>query len=156
MNWHEYFFKLADLASEKSKDPSTKVGAVIVGPDNEIRSTGFNGFPRGVDETLASRWERPEKYQWVEHAERNAIYNAARVGIPTKGCTMYVQWVPWLCVNCSRAVIQAGITTIIGRDREFVGKGKSWDEELRIGKEMLLEAGVELLSVPDIGSIKRH
>ena len=84
-NWNEYFMAMARLVAKKSKDPSMQVGVVIVGPDHEVRSTGFNGFARGVNENYSSRWGRPAKYKWVEHAERNAIYNAARMGTPNGG-----------------------------------------------------------------------
>ena len=76
MNWLEYFYDMANLVAKKSKDQSTKIGAVIVGADNEIRSTGYNSFPKGLNDDLQERQERPEKYYWIEHAERNALYNA--------------------------------------------------------------------------------
>ncbi len=77
LSWDELFILQATLIAQKSKDPSTKVGCVIVNDDNVILSTGFNGFPRGIEEDWKDRWKRPEKYHWVEHAERNAIFNAA-------------------------------------------------------------------------------
>ena len=69
---------MANLVAKKSKDQSTQIGAVIVGPDNEIRSTGYNSFPKGLNDDLQERQERPEKYYWIEHAERNALYNASQ------------------------------------------------------------------------------
>ena len=70
VSWDSYFISIADTVRSKSKDTSSKIGAVIVGPEKQIISTGFNGFPRGIDEvTDMSRWERPVKYQFVEHAE---------------------------------------------------------------------------------------
>lgn len=143
-SWKQYFFEMADLVSSKSKDPSTKIGVVIVGEDNEILSTGFNGFPRGVDETIAERWERPIKYKFVEHAERNAIHNAARNGIILKGSTMYTNFIGYPCSECAKAIIQSGIKKIVGNGIDFSGKGDHWDEETRIAKIMLDEAGVEL------------
>ena len=145
MNWHDYFISLAEQVALKSKD-STKVGAVIVGPTHhEIRSVGFNGFPRGVDETIASRWERPTKYLYVEHAERNAILNAARIGIPVHGCHLYLNWEPTPCTDCAKAVIQAGITTLIGPRRPFP-KNRDWSFE--VSQTMLTEAGISLLLWP--------
>lgn len=91
IDWDAYFMSLCYMVSIKSKDQSTKYGAVIVGPDHEIRSTGYNSFPRGVNDNLSERQKRPEKYLWFEHAERNAIYNAARMGTPLNGTTLYVQ-----------------------------------------------------------------
>lgn len=119
-SWTRYFIDLTLQVATKSKDPSRQVGCIIVGPDKEIRSTGFNGFPRGVRETqglagvasmvLSDRWDRPQKYLYVEHSERNAIYNAARVGIPTLGCSAFVSLAP--CVDCARALVQSGITEV--------------------------------------------
>lgn len=111
MNWDCYFFDLANAVSKRSKDRSTKVGCVIVGPDKEIRATGYNGFPRGIYDEAAERHERPEKYLWTEHAERNAIYAAARVGTPLKGSTAYTLIFP--CMDCARGLIQAGIVELV-------------------------------------------
>ena len=146
MNWNEYFLKMADLVAEKSKDRSTKVGAVIVGPDNEVRSTGYNGFPRGVNDDVDERHERPAKYLWTEHGERNAIFNAARNGVHTLGCTMYLNcWYP--CADCARAVIQAGIVcVVVSRARENKHDSK-WNETCAVGVQMLEEAGVECVVV---------
>lgn len=145
MTWDEYFIKIARVVAEKSKDNSTQVGAVIVSPNHEILSTGFNGFPRGIDELDDERWERPQKYDWVEHAERNAIYNAARNGVQTNGATLYLNWRPIPCINCAKAIIQAGIKEIVGPDVPFGGKGEQWNDEMTFAKRMLLEAGVELI-----------
>jgi dCMP deaminase len=90
MNWTEYFLKIAEQIKLKSKDESTQIGAVIVGKDNEILSTGYNSFPRGLDDSKKERQERPEKYFWIEHAERNAVYNAARIGVSLKNSTIYL------------------------------------------------------------------
>ena len=84
MVWKDYFVSIAEQVKEKSKDIKTKIGAVIVGKDNEILSTGYNSFPRGLNDNVVQRQERPEKYFWFEHAERNAIYNAARIGVSLK------------------------------------------------------------------------
>lgn len=105
-DWDKYFLNLSLHIATKSKDPNTKCGCVIVGPDKEIRSTGFNGFPRKVKE-LAERQKRPDKYSWNEHAERNAVFNAARFGAALDGCAAYITHPP--CVDCGRALIQAGI-----------------------------------------------
>lgn len=142
-NWDQYFLEMTELVASKSKDPSTKVGAVIVGEDNEIRSTGFNGFPRGVNEDLPERWERPIKYKFVEHAERNAIYNAARIGTSLKGATMYLNFEPCPCSDCTKAVIQSGIKKIIGKMVKFSGKGTHWEEDMKVSTVMLEEAGIE-------------
>ena len=142
MNWNEYFFKMADLVSEKSKDRSTKVGAVIVGPDHEVRSTGFNGFPRGVRDDVDARHERPAKYLWTEHAERNAVYNAARNGVHTFGTTMHLNcW--WPCADCARAIIQAGVARVVVHASRVNAHDSRWSDSCAVGLEMLREAGVE-------------
>ena len=150
-NWAAHHVEMAELVATKSKDKSTKVGAVIVGPDQEVRSTGFNGFPRGVDDEVEDRHGRPDKYLWTEHAERNAIFNAARVGIPLLGSTMVLNFCPWPCAPCARGVIQSGIAEVIGyRESPFPGKGDQWDHELAIAKEMLEEAGVKITYIEDM------
>ena len=70
MNWTEYFINIAHQVKLKSKDQKTQIGVVIVGKDNEIVSTGYNSFPRGLNDEVQLRQERPEKYYWFEHAER--------------------------------------------------------------------------------------
>lgn len=123
-DWIDYFFNLAKTISKKSKDPSRKIGCVISGPDNEIRSTGYNGFPRNVLELDSRISPRKEKLKWTEHAERNAIYNAARVGIPLKGCKIYIWGLP-PCIECTRAIIQSGIVEV----RYKLPENETIDEE---------------------------
>lgn len=162
MPWDTYLISIAMAVAAKSKDPSTKVGAVIVGEHHNILSTGFNGFPRGVRETVkhtdgevseytldAERWERPAKYLRVEHAERNAIFNAARHGVRLEGASMYMNWEPCPCTDCARAIIQSGIVEVVGPNWPFaaVGKGKYYDVD-DVAKDMLKEAEVIVRSVP--------
>jgi len=145
MNWDEYFIKHAITAAEKSKDPSTKIGSVIVGPDHEIRSTGYNGMPRGIDESIPERWDRKVKYFFLEHGERNAIYNAARIGTSTKGCTLYLNVTPkGICADCARAIIQAGIIRVVGPNLPFTGQKSQWELSTEIAQIMLEEAGVQV------------
>jgi dCMP deaminase len=143
LSWDELFVLQAVLVAQKSKDPSTKVGCVIVSQDNVVLSMGFNGFPRGVRESeLTGRWDRPEKYFWVEHAERNAIFNAARNGVKILGAKAYLNFEPKPCADCTRALIQAGITEIIGPNRTFSGKGAGKHYSIDHAEVMLKEAGV--------------
>lgn len=107
--WLDYFMGFAKHAATKSKD-STKVGAVLVGPDKEVRLTGYNGPPRGVLD-LPERRERPTKYLFAAHAEANLIAFAAREGIHTKDCTVYVTHS--CCCDCMRLLIQAGVKRIV-------------------------------------------
>jgi dCMP deaminase len=144
MNWEEYFRRIAHQVRLKSKDIHTQIGAVIVGTDNEIVSTGYNSFPRGINDEVTSRQERPEKYYWFEHAERNAIYNAARIGVSTKGCTMYLTCgIP--CADCARGIINAGITTIICEPYPTFGASSTlWEEHAKRSLIMFEESGVEI------------
>jgi dCMP deaminase len=136
------FMTMAYLVAMQSKDNRTKIGAVVVGPDNEVRSTGYNGQPRGCDDEEEKRLEHPEKYFWFEHAERNAIYNAARMGLSTKGCTMYTMGIP--CADCARAVIQSGIDIVV-YDHSWNDKNTDkWKESIERSKKMFTETGVEL------------
>lgn len=156
MKWHELFLQMAELVSMKSKDRSTKIGAVIVDGENSVRSVGFNGFPRHIDDDVDERHERPAKYRWTEHAERNAIYNAARVGIPLAGCAMYTTGRAIACTDCARGIIQSGITVLYGRtERKEIhrAKGSHWDEDLILAQKMLLEAGVQLIELTPDGKL---
>jgi dCMP deaminase len=143
MNFDEYFIEFAKTAALKSKDRSTKVGSVIVTPDNELISTGYNSFCRGFNDGIESRHDRPAKYIYTEHSERNSIYNAARIGVSTKGCTMYQNFSPTSCVDCARAIIQSGIAQVVGPPVPFTGK-RDWQAEIDQGIVMMLEAGVHL------------
>ncbi|MCI0558114.1 MAG: deaminase, partial [Nitrososphaera sp.] len=152
--WDIYFLNLAKAIAEKSKDPSMKVGCVIVGPDHDIRSTGYNGFPRGVDYTEI-RLQRPAKYDFMVHAEQNAVIHAGRN--LAEDCTAYVACTPeegaghGPCVECAKALIQAGITRIVEWD--VPGKAVKtdetggWRDKLQTSLAMLREAGVALTYV---------
>jgi len=139
-SWPEYYHRMVDLVASKSKDPSTKVGCVIIGPDMEVRTTGFNGLPRGCKDPESAtdlRNGRPLKYYYYEHAERNAIYNAARVGIPLSGCTAYMHSPP--CADCARGLIQAGVVRVVLRS---IASNTRWYASCLVGIEMMAEAGV--------------
>lgn len=148
-SWPEYFVEKARHVATRSKDPSTKIGAVIVGPDNEVVSTGYNSFPRGINDNVPERFERPEKYFWFEHAERNSIYAAARMGIPLKGCRIFLScWIP--CTNCMRAIISAGITEVILGTKDGVSGRPKWIDEAKRSAQMAAEAGVSVRYYKDI------
>lgn len=143
-SWDTYFLSIADVVKQKSKDPSSKIGAVLVGLDRQIIATGFNGHPRGIDESLPERWERPTKYEYVVHAEENCIYNAARTGVSTKGSTLYLigfgpPVVP--CIHCTKAIIQAGIVRIVGQ--AYKEAPENWKHDLDFSVQLLKEVGIE-------------
>jgi dCMP deaminase len=152
LRWARHFFDIANVIKTKSKDPNTQVACIIVGPDNEVRSTGYNSLPRGLNDNIAERLERPEKYLWIEHAERNAIYNAARAGICTKGCTIYMQGLP--CMDCARAIIQSGIIKLVYDKvawdawyNNYNGNPSKWVVETQKSLIMLWEAQVEVVGI---------
>lgn len=110
MKWHKHFLERAHLVASMSKDPSTKCGAVIVGEDKEPISDGFNGFPRGMDDNVASYSDREFKYKYILHAEVNALLNALRRGTSVKGATMYITHP--CCPSCACKIAQAGIKEV--------------------------------------------
>jgi dCMP deaminase len=142
MDWDSYFMTMAYLVAMRSKDESTHVGAVIIGPDKEVHSIGYNSFPMGIDDDRPERQERPEKYYWFAHAERNAIDLAARVGIALKGCVMYTNGIP--CTDCAISIIQAGIKEVVVDAKWLNPERDKWDETAKRTKVMFGEAGVKL------------
>jgi dCMP deaminase len=134
---------MCTAAASRSKDRSTKVGCIIVGPENEIRTVGYNGFIRGADDDNPKWHVRPMKYKVTAHAEINAIANAARNGTPLKGCTAYISFPP--CAQCTVALVQVGIRKIkvLNADPKQA-KNKKWLEEFEITKEILSQANVKM------------
>jgi dCMP deaminase len=132
---------LCAIKGRESPDPRTKVGCIIVGPDRSVRSEACNTYPVGVRDGIRERTEPPLKYVWIEHAEWNAIYLAARRGVSTEGCMMIVELTP--CVECARAIIQAGVVRIVineGRSDEY--RGLRYSDEHSTALAMLAEAGI--------------
>ncbi len=146
--WNYRFLELAELIASWSKDTSTKTGAVVIGPDKEIRATGYNGLVRKVDDNIPERMERPTKYDFFEHAERNAIYNACLTGTSLKGCTIYCTLTP--CTDCARAIIQTGIKEVV--TYEYKPKSddpkNTWRDKLNYSAQMFEEAGVKYIELP--------
>jgi dCMP deaminase len=128
---------LAETVASWSEDDSTKVGCVLVGRNKEIMSLGYNGLPRGVKLT-EDRLKRPVKYLYMEHAERNAIYNATLNGVCLKNSTMIVTHYP--CADCARAIIQSGI-----KHCYYIHElsGEQWSEHYQATRKMFEEADVE-------------
>lgn len=147
--WHRYFLDMALLNARMSKDPSTKVGAVIVGPDREIRSAGFNGLPRGIADTPERLNDRDTKLKLVVHAEMNAILNAARMGVSVKGCTLYLAatdasgavWGGPPCTRCTVETIQSGITCIVSHP--FKAVPSRWKDDIELARGLLGEVGID-------------
>jgi len=144
--WTRRFLGLAAETASWSEDRDFHVGAVIVGPGHEVRATGYNGLPRGVSADDDRRFDRDsgEKFHWIEHAERNAIYNAARSGAALAGCTIYVTRFP--CADCARAIIQSGIARVVGPPRP--AHAGALDHSFAVSEQLLSEAGVTVEAIP--------
>jgi dCMP deaminase len=144
MEWNEYFLNIAENVKLKSKDEFTQIGAVIVGEDKEVLSTGYNSFPRGLDDNLKERQERPEKYFWMVHAELNAILNAARVGTKLKDSKIYItSGIP--CVDCAKAIVNAGIKTVYCKEICTTKNKEKWEESQKRSLQLFWECRVEVI-----------
>jgi len=146
------YFRLAlNIANIFSKDPSTKVGSVFMNPCTyHILSIGYNGMPRGINETDIKKWERPQKYKYVEHAERNGIYNATNSGTSLCNSICVVSMFP--CADCARGLIQVGCKMIIAPNITEVFEtspdlGERWRNEWTISMEMLREAKINIMVI---------
>lgn len=141
--WDVRFYEMARLVSTWSKDPSSKIGAVIVNDERRILATGYNGFPRGISDSEDRLNSKEEKYPRIIHAEMNALMNALYNGVSIKDATLYVYGLP-ICGDCTKAVIQSGIK------RVFIAywptdMPRQWKDSWNmISKPMLEEAGVEI------------
>lgn len=142
---HERWLKLAEELSENCIDPKLKIGCVLVKDDEKI-SEGWNRVSTGVEEIEARHSRRPAMYYWVEHAERIVIYNAARNGVCTKGSTAYVNVSPSsVCTLCLRALIEGGITRIVGNTRLL--DSKSVKNNSVVNQKMIDEANIETITI---------
>lgn len=133
--WERRFLELAEHIAQWSKDPRTKVGAVIVDDKRRVISVGYNGFPRGVNDDIERYNDREIKLLYVAHAERNALDNAP---LMVDGCTMYVTHTP--CNECAKSIIQKGIARIV----TYVPEDEAWFN-WQVSQTMFQEAGVEIL-----------
>jgi len=164
--WIEKIQRFVTTAETLSKDRSRGVGCVIVDHDMGIRTVAYNGFPRGVlDEgkdvpvwwpstgsmteqerldlidEVEARHQRPEKYLWTEHAERNAIYACARAGTSTNNCIMVIKWFP--CAECARAIIQSGIKVLVGCHPNM--DDPTWGTSFKAALKMLNEVHFKII-----------
>jgi dCMP deaminase len=141
--WNTRFMTIAKLVATWSRHPidqtsSQRNGCVIVNEAHAVLSTGYNGLPRGCNYDLPERTSRPDRSLWFEHAERNAIFNAAAHGVVLKGTTIYVPWFP--CAACMRAIIQSGIATLVCARPSFADP--KWGHEFAIATQMAKESGL--------------
>jgi dCMP deaminase len=140
--WDSYFVEFARLASTRSKDPSSQVGAVLV-RDKRVLATGYNGLPSQLRD-YAERYDRPLKYSLVIHAEKNCIINAVNVGLSCKEATMYIS--PFYpCIRCAMYILQAGIKEVVIDNQVF---NPRYEEEFEMSRKYLADGGV-VLRQPD-------
>lgn len=139
--WNTRHFELAKQVASWSKDPSKKIGAVAVSKTNRILCTGYNGFPRGFDDSEERYNDRETKYKYVVHAEKNLIYNACWEGITLSGAMVYVWGLP-VCSECAKGLIQVGISELILSSQCF--DVPKWNESFELTKELFAEAKIPI------------
>lgn len=156
-DWHQWFLQGVYWIASKSKDNKTKIGSIIV-KNKRIISTGYNGIPEGVNDEVLTRLDRPEKYFWFEHSERNAIYSAARHGIITNDSTLYTNAFP--CADCARGIIQAGITNVYVHkqfnDISDICTRDQWKGHNTVTSTLFSEAGIEIFSIDAVLGCKAY
>ncbi len=140
--WDLWFIGFAEYVASASKDPSTKVGAVIIDENRRVVSVGYNGFPRGVDDKVERYDDRNKKYCMVVHAETNSILFANKSLV---GCTIYT-WPFMPCSRCATTIIQTGIVRVVAPicSKDLMER---WGDDIALSRTMFQEAGVELLEV---------
>ena len=140
--WDRRFMDMAQMISTWSKDPSSKIGAVAVNDARRILATGYNGFPRGIEDSEERLNDREQKYPRIIHAEMNVLMNALYNGVSLKDSSLYVYGLP-ICSDCTKNVIQAGIKkVIVPYHTDAPQKWKDqWDNQ---SEPMLKEAGVQV------------
>lgn len=137
----EFLKAIHEEAQGESLDRTTRVGCVILRKDCAAEEGIFsvNAFPTGTRTDVEERYTRPLKLKWTEHAERNAIFEAAKQGLPLAGAVMYLPWYP--CADCARAIIQSGIVELVCHEPNW--NAENWGEDFKIAAQMLSEAGVK-------------
>ena len=137
--WDKRYISLAKEVSTWSKDPSTKIGAVAIGEKGQVLAQGYNGFPRGINDTDERYYSREEKYKYVVHAEMNCIYNATYNGVSLQGATIYISGLP-VCSECAKGLIQVGVKRVVYK-ADIVPK--KWAESGADTINLFKEAGIE-------------
>jgi dCMP deaminase len=138
VDWDQRFLRLAEHVAGWSKDPSTKVGSVIVDAKRRVLGVGYNGFPRGIADDPTTLANRPEKLSMTVHAEMNSILNTG-TPMSLEGATLYATLYP--CNECAKAIIQAGIARVV----TYTPKSDRWKEAHDTASAMFYEAGVEVM-----------
>ena len=138
-----YLTEAYKYAKDKSQDPVTQVGSILVHPNDGVVTYATNTFTHGImpsEEML----ERPEKYAYIEHAERNALYRCALKGYCTAGLYMYCPW--WCCADCARGIVQCGITKFVGHHLMYERATDRWKKSIDKGLEIMNAGGVNVVN----------
>lgn len=139
VKWDKRYMGIARQTALWSKDPSSKIGAVAVDSEGQILTTGYNGFPRGINDTEERYNNREVKYEMIVHAEMNAIYNATYHGVSLKDSTMYVAGLP-CCNKCALGLIQTGIKRVV---MDGDPEDERWKASWGLSEQLFNEANVE-------------
>ena len=139
--WNKRYFEIAKDVASWSKDPSRKIGAVAVSQTNRILCTGYNGFPRGFDDSEERYNVREIKYKYIVHAEKNLIYNACWEGVSLNDSKVYVWGLP-VCSECAKGLIQVGISELFLSSQFF--DVPKWNESFEFTKELFEEAKIPI------------
>jgi dCMP deaminase len=154
LSWDAYFMSQAYLAADRSKDPSTHVGAVIVNNRNHVVATGYNGFPAGLDDDELLKQGREVKLALTVHAEANAICSAASSNVSILGCKMYVFFTP--CIRCAVLVAQAGIKEVIVDRKWQEIIPEDWQKSTERSIELFQDLGIKFRAWDgELAKIKR-
>lgn len=139
-NWDRRFLSDAKHHSSHSKDPSSKIGAVFV-KNNNILSIGWNGFPRGIEDSDERLNNRELKYKYIVHAEMNGIYNATHNGVCLADSTLYAYGLP-VCDKCALGVVQVGVERVVMEYNIKNPRIEQWKDSFELAFEIFDEAGV--------------
>jgi len=144
--WDKRYMELAKAVSTWSKDPSKKIGAIAIGSKGQVLAQGFNGFPRGIDDSDDRLNDREIKYKYVVHAEMNLIYNATFNGISLDGSSVYIYGLP-LCSECAKGLIQVGVKRIVMNKDSLESADDKWIESFELTMQLLNESGIHWKTV---------
>ena len=138
----EEFLRNAYCIAAQSRDSSSQNGATLVS-NGEIIGTGSNNFPIGVEFNAERASKRPDKYRFFEHAERNAIYSAARAGLKVFESVMFCPWAA--CCDCARGVINSGVASLVVHQERMDMTPERWQDNVDDALNMMTEAGITII-----------
>lgn len=152
LSWDSWFMRHVYLAASKSKDPRTKIGAVLV-KDRNIIANGFNGFPSKVNDTEERYNNKELKYQFICHGEANAVIQCAKIGNSSLGSTLYTQGIP--CDSCCKIIIQGGVSEIVVHKQwPNLTHSSKWVDSVAISSIMIEESGIKIRYLDEVLGLK--